>query len=243
MTNNITIVSSFISNVNSYRNIEKYIDYGIKLLQNNLQKIIFIEKNIYDEYLSNYNFNNTHFIFIEKKEIYFYNFIDDITNFSIITDNPNKDNMEYFFVMCYKTEWVKQAIEINFFNSEQFIWIDFGIYHVFNNNLELFNNSLYSLNNKKYESVRIGTIWNLDYSYNINIHTHICWYFAGGVFGGSKNSLLKFADIMKNKSISYIHEYKNIIWEVNLWYLIYKENKELFDTFPSNHNYSIIHNY
>jgi hypothetical protein len=48
---------------------------------------------------------------------------------------------------------------------------------------------------------------------------------------------------MKNKCISYIHEYKNFIWEVNIWYLIYIENKELFDTYNSNHNSSLIQNY
>ena len=241
--NNITIVSAFVSNINLYRNLDKYIDYGTKLLQNNLQKIIFIEKNIYDSYFSNQNFNNTHFIFFEKKDIYLYNFINDITNFSINTDNPSKDNLEYFFVQCNKTEWVKQAIEINYFNTEQFIWLDFGIFHVFNNNLEKFNNSLYALNNKIYERVRISTIWNLDYLYNINIHKNICWYFAGGIFGGSKNFLLKFAEIMKNKCISYIQEHKNLVWEVNIWYLIYNENKELFDTYHSDHNSSLIQNY
>jgi hypothetical protein len=115
--NNITIVSAFVSNINLYRNIEKYIDYGTILLKNNLQKIIFIEKNIYDSYFSNQNFNNTHFIFFEKKDIYLYNFINDITNFSINTDNPSKDNLEYFFVQCNKTEWIKQAIENNYFNT------------------------------------------------------------------------------------------------------------------------------
>lgn len=241
--NNITIVSAFVSDVNSNRNIDKYIDYGKNLLQINVSKIIFIEKDIYNKFLSNQDFNNTHFIFFEKKDNYLYNFINDITNYSISTDNPDKDTLDYLFVQCHKTEWIKLAIDNNYYNSDQFIWLDFGIYHIFNNNIDLFTNSIYSLLNKKYDLIRIATIWNPDLIYNTNIHQSICWYFAGGVFGGGKTSLVKFADIMKNKCITYIQEHKNFIWEVNLWHMIYIENKYLFDIYTANHNPSIILNY
>ena len=33
------------------------------------------------------------------------------------------------------------------------------------------------------------------------------------------------------------------MWEVNIWYLVYKENKELFDNYYCNHNNTIIDNY
>ena len=65
------------------------------------------------------------------------------------TDNPNKDNLQYLFVQCHKTEWIKHAIDVNYFNSDQFIWIDFGIYHIFNNNLQLFVECIDSLKYKK----------------------------------------------------------------------------------------------
>jgi len=48
---------------------------------------------------------------------------------------------------------------------------------------------------------------------------------------------------MKNKCISYIQEHKNLVWEVNIWYLIYRDNKELFNTYKADHNPSIIQNY
>ena len=239
--NNITIVSAFVSDVNSNRDIDKYINYGINLLRINVSKIIFIEKDIYNNFLSNQVFNNTHFIFFEKEENYLYNF--NITNFSITTNNSSKDTLDYLFVQCHKTEWIKLAIENNYYNSEQFIWLDFGIYHIFNNNQDLFDKSIHSLLNKKYDLVRIASIWNPDLIYNTNIHQNICWYFAGGVFGGNKNSLVKFADIMKNKCISYIQEHKNFVWEVNFWYLIYTENKDLFDIYTANHDPLIILNY
>ena len=209
-SNKTMIEKEFISK-NNFN--PKYINYGINLLRINVSKIIFIEKDIYNNFLSNQVFNNTHFIFFEKEENYLYNFNNNLTNFSIKTNNFSKDTLDYLFVQCHKTEWIKLAIENNYYNSDQFIWLDFGIYHIFNNNQDLFDKSIHSLINKKYDLVRIASIWNPDLIYNTNIHQNICWYFAGGVFGGNKNSLVKFADIMKNKCISYIQEHKNFIWE------------------------------
>ncbi len=61
-----TIVSAFISNVNSNRNIENYIEYGKKLCSININKVIFIEEHIYNTYFKNQTFPLTIFIFISK---------------------------------------------------------------------------------------------------------------------------------------------------------------------------------
>ena len=169
------IVSAFITNINNRndRNIDKYIEYGKILLNNiNCYKVIFIEKLIYEsnfhmideesEYIFTYDTktykyffqNNTIFVLFEKMDIYLYNYIDKITNFNVNTDNPLKDTLEYMFVQCHKTEWVKMAIQLvsNIKNNTlilhlkssdklHFMWVDFGIYHMFNNNIKEFNDS------------------------------------------------------------------------------------------------------
>ena len=33
------------------------------------------------------------------------------------------------------------------------------------------------------------------------------------------------------------------MWEVNIWYLVWKENKDIFDPYFSDHNQSVINNY
>ena len=82
-----------------------------------------------------------------------------------------------------------------------------------------------------------------EYIYNNDIYKDILWYFAGGVFGGNKNMLLEFSDLMKTKCIEIITTKNTIMWEVNIWYLIYNDNKELFDGYYCDHNDSIIDNY
>jgi hypothetical protein len=77
----------------------------------------------------------------------------------------------------------------------------------------------------------------------VDIYKKIVWYFAGSLFGGCSIELIDFADKMKEKCINIIMNKKTIMWEVNIWYLVYLENKTLFENYICNHNSSIIKNY
>jgi hypothetical protein len=145
--------------------------------------------------------------------------------------------------MCNKTEWIRKAIENDIFNSKNFIWIDFGIKQVCNWSDNEFILKLDNLQVKNYDKVRIGHIWDLSVIYDSDILKQITWYFAGGVFGGNKNILLKFADLMKDKCIEIMNITDSIMWEVNIWYILYKETPDLFEPYSCNHNNSIIDNY
>jgi hypothetical protein len=106
----------------------------------------------------------------------------------------------------------------------------------------MFHNYLNKLN-KKYDKIRIGHIWDLSCDYNINIYKNICWYFAGGIFGGNKDYLLYFADEVKSKCEHIIDKYGTLMWEVNIWYKVYLENRDLFEPYLCNHDYTIMDNY
>jgi len=243
------IVSAFISNGNTHRSIETYIEYGKKLINIPINKIIFIEKKIYDEYLLNPAFItdeillNTTFIFINREDMYLYEYYDQITNFNPITTNSEKDTIDYMFIQCYKTEFMKKAIEYKSTKSEfidyQFIWLDFGIYHIINND-DLFIQIINVLeSNNIYNCIRIAG----GYYIESDIYRQVCWFFLGGIFGGSANKLLEFADLMKKKCIDTIQNKKTITWEVNLWYLIYLENPDLFSRYIANHDKNMIIDY
>jgi hypothetical protein len=234
----VTIVSAFLSNINSNRNIENYIDYGKKLCNININKVIFIEEHIYKIYFINEKYPLTTFIFTNKEHLYLYQYkVEDLINFNNLCINSSKDTIEYMYVQCSKTEWIKEAIKKNPYNSEQFIWMDFGIYHIMNNDEELFIKIINDLNNKSYENIRIpsGNFFNIE-----NVFINIQWLFLGGIFGGHKDKLIQFADLMKQKCIDIIINKKTIIWEVNIWSLIYLENNELFDRYNANHDASML---
>lgn len=240
-----TIVSGFLGkcNINVNRSFDKYVELGIKLLNINVPKIIFVDQSMYDK-IKSFDNEFTKIILYDKKDSYLYSYVSPecLINFQVNTPTPQKDSMEYMSCICNKTEWIKQAIEINHFNTNQFIWVDFAIRHVITND-DIYTNFILNLQNKPYAKIRIASIWNLDANYDTDIYKQIAWYFAGGVVGGDKEQLLIFSEKMKNICLKTIIEKQTITWEVNLWYLIYKEHPDLFDPYYCDHNNSILENY
>lgn len=242
-----TIVSSFINVLHPERtdkSVETYFQNGILLLKSNIPKIIFVDDIMYDK-IKDYQNHTTKIILVDKKNYYFYSYLntEHLQGFYLNTENPKKDNIEFMMTICLKTEWMREAIDINPFGSDQFIWVDFGIRHVFNCDDTAFTNTLERLTQKTHDKIRIASIWDLHHKTNKNVYEEILWYFAGGVFGGSKEKILVFADLMKEKCLQIIDEKKTLMWEVNIWYLIYLENKEIFDCYYCDHNNTIITNY
>jgi hypothetical protein len=242
-----TIVSAFVSNVNDrYDNaLNRYYNFGKFLLKSNIPKIIFVDEIMFELIGEEYDKMKTLIVKIDKKTSYLYDYAHYLTKFQLNSTDYTKDTVEFMFTMCNKTEWMRQAINLNHFKTNNFIWIDFGIKHIFQGVCtdEEFVEKINRLKYKIYYNVRIGGIWNLNFKFNIDIYKDVAWYFAGGVFGGNKNSLLKFAELMKEKCIDIMTSKNTIMWEVNIWYLIYIENKGLFDSYDCNHNASLIDNY
>jgi|LauGreDrversion4_2_1035121.scaffolds.fasta_scaffold01882_12 hypothetical protein len=238
-----TFVTAFLTNVNSNRTIDQYIEYGNHLLTiNEINKVVFIEKSIYDKYFQNNSFQNIRFVFIALNDLYLYKDKDRITNFFVNSTNICKDTFEYMCVQCNKTEWVKEAVELNPFNDENYIWIDFGIKHMVND--VNFTTYICKMANVEYKNkIRIAGCWDINSHSHSEIYKNVMWYFAGSVFGGNKESLLKFATLTKEQCLKTTREENTIMWEVNIWWLVYCLNKNLFDIYKANHDPSILHNY
>uniref|UniRef100_A0A6C0AZ36 Glycosyltransferase n=1 Tax=viral metagenome TaxID=1070528 RepID=A0A6C0AZ36_9ZZZZ len=240
-----TIVTAFLftnnQNKGLHRNIDSYMEHGKKLLLSDKNMVIFMEEDIYNQYYKDIQFDeNKRFYFIKRENLYLYDYYEQLENFNIITDNPGKDTIDFIFVQCHKTEWVKEAIEKNPFNSEQFVWVDFCIYHVIRND-EIFYSCINEITEKKHENcIRIATgIANA----GIDIYRQIKWSFLGGIFGGDKDTLLFFAEKMKEKCISIITTHKTIMWEINIWYLLHEDNPTLFSGYIAGHNASMMQLY
>ena len=230
--------------------MEKYFEYGKKLLSVPIQKIIFMDQNYFDMFKIFQN-EYTTIIPFKNKNMYFYNseYFNEITKFNINSTCPEKDTLEYMFTICYKSEFIKDAIE-NYtkyykkrYKSEQFIWIYFGINHVMKCSDTEFQQKIINMCFKNYDNIRIASIWDVNCNYSIDIYKDISWYFAGGIFGGNSTYLLKFADLVKENCIKIIKECNTLMWEVNIYFLVYRENQELFSLYKSDHNNSIIDNY
>jgi len=248
-----TIVTAFINISNGNRKLDDYIKYGKYLLNIDVEQIMFIERDIFYKYF-NYNcdihiFNyegkdyeyteigNKTFVFFEKKDNYLYNYT--INRFSILTDNPTKDTIDYMFIQCHKTEWIRMASKLK--ERSGFIWVDFGIHHMIKEEERpRAYKEIERIVNKPLNNIRIASWYGLQYPAQYDIYERPLWYFAGSVFGGPLHHLVEFSKRMKEKCIKIISEKETIMWEINIWYMVYKDYPALFDDYMCRNDLSIL---
>jgi hypothetical protein len=235
-----TFVTSFIDlNINEDRPLNKdtnfYIEKGKELLSNPYPFIVFIDKITYE--LIDIKRENILFHIISLSDL-------NLPNKDIILPanrNIKKDTFYYLSIMCKKTFFIKKAIEINPFNSTHFSWIDFGILHIIKNDEMIeFNKSLEQIFNYKCNKIRIPGC--IHPNYNQFVLDNIIWSFCGGFFCGDKESLLIFSNETEN-IVSLLEKQNLLVWEVNIWLLIYQKNPELFDWYYGDHNLTMLKNF
>jgi hypothetical protein len=241
-----TIVSAFMANINyrADRSYDTYLILAKQLLRVEINKVIFIDRSVLHHFTKFANENTTIIPFV-KEANYLYEYKDKLPDFELNTKNPGKDSLEYMFTMCYKTEFVRKAIQLNNYNASQFIWLDLGIKHTMNNiSEEEFAKKILRLQYLEYPlHVRIGAIWNPDRHYRLDLYKDICWCFAGGIFGGNIKSLIQFADLTKETILNTMNEKKTIMWEINIWKLIYNMDRWKFLFYTCGHDNLMIDNY
>ena len=238
-----TIVSAFlVSNVRPDRDISAYLALGRKLMACNLPMVLFMDKTYVDQFEP---MEHVLMIPIDRDSLELNAFREHLDQFNVSTNAPYKDTLDYILLMCSKTELMCKASYMNPYRTDHFVWVDFAIFHLFADNFQLFSEGVRSLQYDG-EQIRIGRIWdpNANYFGDPNdIYRTIAWYFAGGVFGGKQRALIDFENQMKKKCFDIIQERNSIMWEVNVWRLIYLDNPQLFSLYECNHNPSLLLNY
>ena len=236
-------VSAFYENQNQHRNTEFYLEKSVPFLTCNVPKIIFIEEKL-SLFFQTFENAFTHFVILDT--IPFQKYKEYFTDIRIDSSNE-KDTIDYILLMLSKTAFMKHAIDL-FPIYDTFFWIDIGIAHCCiktNVSIECFHETLMTnilFPPSKEDVIRIPGCWSLTSKNHMNLTTDVAWYFCGGFFAGHKNAIIKFADLVEKKIIEHI-DLKYIMWEVNIWFLIYLEHPELFDWYYGNHNISMLKNF
>jgi hypothetical protein len=244
---NVTIVSGFVSNANKhpFHKNGRYLETGKLLLKSNVQKIVFLDPEMFANIKeTDYDPANTRLVLYQKKDMYYMKYMDRLINY-FPSEHPEKNTKECLMTIWNKTEYVREAIKINPFNSETYVWVDFGIRYVCSCTDEEFIEKINRLNKPALNNqIRTGGIWNMQNEhYCRDIIRQVCWFFAGGVFGGRKDILITFADEMRKTCDELVSTRNTATWEVNLWYLIYKKFPHMFNIYPADHNDTILDGY
>jgi hypothetical protein len=206
-------------------------------------------------------YGNVVFVFFEKTDLFLWPFRSMAGRFALNTGNPTKDTLEYVIVQCQKTEWLAIASQLNNPGSggaasdkKEYVWIDFGAFHMFHGKIDVFQIELYKMRarvdkrllmgDKESDRILFARCWDPNHPYGGDIYKDINWSFAGSVFGGGTAAVQKFAVKMREKCFQILRERNTLMWEINIWLLIYRESGgELFSLYPSDHSEIVFRGY
>jgi hypothetical protein len=177
--------------------------------------------------------------------------------FTLNTGNPHKDTLEYMMVQCQKSEWMSIAEQLSSQTdsekTKEYVWVDFGIFHMFRGKIDVFQIELYTmrarihqrlLRNKESSQLTFARCWDpANHIYHGNIYKDVNWLFAGSVFGGGATMIRQFALRVREKCLQVMRSKNTLMWEINIWALIYRESASLFSLYPSDHSEIIFRGY
>jgi len=237
---------------------EQFFANGQKLIDIPLHKIIFMDEN----YISNFTTNQyTTIIPYFNKSLWLYPHIKKITsrtsNITILKQNEIKDNEFFHAIQLQKTTWMLEAISyykthlaqkiITILSSKpiKYAWIDFGIFKIFNNDLNLFQDTMkqlpvrYTNSNVPENKITIPGCWYLDNEFNNELE-QITWFFCGGFFIGDERSIRIFNNLVRLEVLELLDKSEYFIQEVNIWFRIWRDKcSELFNWYIGDHNYTM----
>lgn len=198
------------------------------------------------------------FVFFRICDLFLWSYRDMAHKFKLNTGNPTKDTLEYMMVQCQKSEWMAIASQLcqkTRGGGEEHVWIDFGVFHMFQGKIDVFQTELYKMRSRIHRrllqpsesgvsrGLMFARCWDPAHIYYGDIYKDVNWLFAGSVFGGCSSRIQQFALRVREKCLQVLREKNTLMWEINIWVLIYHEHPELFAFYPSDHSEIIFRGY
>lgn len=223
------------------KSVNNYFDHFTKLAATNIPIVLFISPQFEErikEVMTKYP-NVKLLGLIDVKDTWTYGQVD-VNHIKLPTNrNLLKDSLEYMIAINTKIECVNKAIQANMFNTENFAWIDFGIFHV----IKDINNTTTKLQKIANTAITSNAVilpgcWALSQRYDyVN---QINWNFCGGFFIGQRDQLLDMWQRYQDFFPKFLKQYNTMVWEVNIWSAMVYETDWKPSWFHADHNDSII---
>lgn len=229
--NTATIVTCYY-NVPSKRTFEEYNIYIINLLLNVYCNIIIFTSNDLFNYFNSYLQHNNRIYIIVKDfdDLELYQKYIHIWDFQYFIDKQKNFRSKFCYIIWNsKLKFLKEAIELNPFHSNKFIWNDIGTIRDSKNMHLLKNYPIYEkISNNKIDIILINDILENKKFFCDEIH------FSGAIFGSGINTILKFHDLYYQKFDEYLLNNQFIGCDQQIISSVYLENKELFHIIKPN---------
>ena len=175
------------------------------------------------------------------EDTYFYKYKDRLEqlqkHYHILNGHLEHETPLYIILNNNKFDFMENAIQLNPFNSSHFIWMDFGINHVALNTEKI--HEWINLVPDKIKQLCINPY--VENVQNKEMFQYIYHHTAGGLFTGSKENMLKYAEMFKAKTEEI---YQDDWYQIDeaVMTMVQRDNPELFDLFYGDYQ-GIISNY
>jgi hypothetical protein len=229
----VTFVSAFL-NINNC-DTTKYFPYFERLAKSGVLIALFMDKNYkeFGEYIIKKYLNVKIIKYITIDDLYVKELV---KNKDLpLNRNNQKDTKDYLTLINNKIYFVNEAMNINIYSTEMFSWIDFRIFHIFDDDQKIYN-KLDEISVRKFTNQTIFFSGNL--SNKNNIVDQVNWRYLGGFFIIDKNNI----KILVNETTKILNNLDKLTWEVNIWGILEYENIFNFGWYYSDHNNSLILN-
>jgi len=225
-----TLVSSFVLQKRDIGNTQKIQDYlkRFEYIKNlNIPTVLFLDKTISME-----ETETLKIVPYSIEDTWCYKEYSSVEPSLPTVRNHEKDTFDYLVIQNSKPEWVFKVSRINPFNTDYFVWVDFGLSHVIKNKDNF--NILKTL--KPSHDICLSVITDTIHPF---LSDRICWRYAGGVFYISKIDAELFYETCK---AVLQHIRPRITWEVNIWALIEVSKLLKLNFYYADHNDTLLTN-
>ncbi len=230
--NDLTIITGFI-NVNAAvkKKLYDYVEKSIPTLSIPQFMVIYVSPEIKDHVVNIRKqcglMDKTKIIEISLEDLYMYDNIEKMKECSQKNISPY-DNHLYVMSVNSRYNYLKKSIDNNYFNTNYFAWIDFGISHIVS--MKKMGNIAYNNENK------IKIAWIARYKNNFTWN-HCAM--GGGFFVGHKKTMLEYIKLhdMEFKSML---EFGHCVNDDRLIYLMFEKYPEIFDFYFSSYGHMIL---
>jgi hypothetical protein len=225
-----SIISCYykIKSKRSHDNYDNYINNLFNSINKNVNFVLFTSKDLEEYFLI-----KTKLLTNVKVIVKEFDNIELLNNYLNIWESHYKMDLQKNTgrgIECYvlwnsKLNFIKEAIQLNYFNSDKFIWMDIGMIRN-NEYIEYLNNfpNYENISNDKIDIILLRNFNNQNQKFfQDEIH------FSGASFGGHKNIFDKFISLYYNKFDEYIANNKFIGCDQQIISSVYLENRNLFN--------------
>ena len=233
MAPSVTIVSCYY-NVKSKHSHSKYDEWIRNFLRNLRNNIVIFTSDDLVDYLKQIGRANTNMLIITKnfEDIDIYKQYNIWDQQYIMDPQKNIRTKECYVIWNSKMNFLKEAIELNPFQSDKFVWTDIGClrdkrYCNYIANYPLYKN----ISNDKLDIVLIKPYTNLNQCVFQN-EVHL----EGAIFGSSKVTLLKIITLYYHYFDKYVSKKLFIGCDQQILSSIYTQHKDLFNLIVPNKN-------